>query len=72
MFYEKIKALANEKNLSINKIEEDCDISFGSICKWDKITPSVDKVQRVAEYLGITLDDLLEGVEIVKKGKAAK
>lgn len=70
MFYEKIKALARERNVSISKIEHDCEISQGSICKWDSITPSVDKVKRVAEYLDVSIDYLLENVDIKKKSRA--
>lgn len=70
MFYERIKALAKEKNVSINKIEHDCGISPGSLCKWDNIMPSVDKVKRVAEYLDVSVDDLLENIDLKKKSKA--
>ncbi len=60
MFFDKIRALAEEKGISIYKLEKDAELSKGSICKWNENIPSVDKIQRVAKLLGVTLDSLLE------------
>jgi len=49
-----------EKGISIYKLEKDAELSKGSICKWNENIPSVDKIQRVAKLLGVTLDSLLE------------
>lgn len=46
MLYNKIKAIAKEKGISIRKIEEDCGFSQGSMCKWNDISPSWDKVKK--------------------------
>ncbi|MDR7812038.1 MULTISPECIES: helix-turn-helix domain-containing protein [Lacrimispora] len=60
MFFDKIRALAEEKGISIYKLEKDAELSKGSICKWNENIPSVDKIQRVAKLLGVTVDSLLE------------
>lgn len=60
MFFDKIRALAEEKGISIYKLEKDAELSKGSICKWNENIPSVDKIQRVAKLLGVTIDSLLE------------
>lgn len=60
MLYDKVKSIAREKGVPIYKMEDDCDISRGSICKWNTIRPSGEKVKRVADYLGVTADELLE------------
>lgn len=63
MFFDKIRALAEEKGISIYKLEKDAELSKGSICKWNENIPSVDKIQRVAKLLGVTVDSLLEDTQ---------
>ena len=59
MIYRNIKAIADEKGISIRKIELDTGITPSSIYHWDKIKPSVDKVAKVADYLGVPIEKLL-------------
>ena len=59
MLYNKIKAIAKEKGISIRKIEEDSGFSQGSMCKWNDISPSWDKVQKVADYLNVKINALI-------------
>lgn len=66
MLYDTIKAMAKEKNIPIRKIEEDCGFAQGSMCKWNEISPSWDKVQKVSKYLKIPITKLCNGKE--KKG----
>ena len=54
-----IKKLCDEKGISIPKMATDCGISSGNIYRWDANKPSIDKVKRVADYLGVTVNDLL-------------
>lgn len=60
MIYQNIKAIAISKKIPISKIEEDCNITPRYICTWDKIKPSVDKVAKVAEYLGVSIEELIK------------
>ncbi len=57
--YEKIKEICKKKKVTISKLEEDLGISQGSVCKWGIVSPSVDKVKRVANYLGVDINKLL-------------
>ncbi len=59
MLYDKIKEIAKSKEIPIYKIEEDCGFAQGSMCKWNDISPSWNKVKRVADYLGVTVDSLI-------------
>lgn len=61
MLYDKVKAVCKGKGVSVGKMEKDLEFSNGSICKWNENEPSVGKVQKVADYLGITVDELLAG-----------
>lgn len=60
MLYDKIKEIAKTKSLSIYRIERDLGFSNGSLRKWNNSTPSATSLKKVANYLNVTLDDLLE------------
>lgn len=59
MIYQNIKSIADSKGISIRKIEQDVGIVLGSIYHWNDVKPSVDKVAKVAKYLGVTVEELL-------------
>lgn len=59
----KIKELANLKQVSLAEIERQSGLSSGSITKWDKSSPSAEKLQSVADYLGVSMDYLLSRTE---------
>lgn len=56
---------AAKKGISIRKIEQELEFSNGSISKWNDSVPSVDKIQKVAKFLGITMENLLEQEQTV-------
>lgn len=60
MIYDRVKALAKKRNVSIRKIEIDCGFSQGSVCKWNDISPSAEKVKKVADYLNTSVDEILK------------
>ena len=51
--------LIEEKGLSVRKVERDLGFGYGTLQAWDKHMPSVDKVEKVAKYFGVTVDSLL-------------
>ena len=59
MLYDAIKKKCKKKNIAIYKLEESLGLSRGSVCKWENNTPAVTKVKAVADYLGCTVDELL-------------
>ncbi|WP_421432284.1 helix-turn-helix domain-containing protein [Streptococcus suis] len=60
MLYDKIKEVAQTRNVSIYRIERDLEFGNGSLRKWNDSTPSVTSLKKVANYLDVTLDELLE------------
>lgn len=61
---EKIKLLATKKGESLASLERNLGLANGSISRWKQNTPSADKLQKVADFLGVTVDYLLtEGEE---------
>ncbi|ANY14223.1 transcriptional regulator [Latilactobacillus curvatus] len=67
MMYSKIKMLAKEQGVSINKMEKDLEFGSSTISKWSKSIPSVDKLKKVADYLDVTIDELLRDEEPATK-----
>lgn len=60
MLYENIKTIANDKGVSINKIETELKLGKSVISKWNKNRPSIDKVARVAGYLNVPIEALIK------------
>lgn len=63
MLYDHLKEIAQEKGISIYRIERESGLSNGTISKWNSATPSVGSLQKVAQYLEISIDDLLKNIE---------
>lgn len=59
MLYDNVKAICDEKKISVGKMEKDLEFSNGSVCKWNENEPGVRKVQKVADYLGVPIEELL-------------
>lgn len=55
----KIKQLAHQKGLTFAELERRLDFSNGQIARWNKQTPGIDKVQKVADYFNVSIDYLL-------------
>ena len=54
--YEKIKAMCIEKGITITALERELGIAKGSLSKIDKHKPSADRLQKIAEYFGVSVD----------------
>lgn len=59
--YENIKKACNDKGISINKLEIELELPRSSISKYNKNSPSIDKVQKIANYLEVPLENLTTG-----------
>ena len=55
----RIKDLAQEKGSSLAQIERALDFGNGTIARWDKSSPAVEKIDNVAKYFNVSLDYLL-------------
>lgn len=67
--YENVKAACSCKDTNIFALEDKLDFPRSSICKWNENIPSIAKVQKVAEALGVTLDSLIDGVTFPERKK---
>ena len=53
--YLKIKTLCEEKNISIYRLEKDLALSSGIVRKWKNSIPSVDKLNKIAQYFNVPI-----------------
>ena len=60
MIYEKVKKLCKQKKISIYRLEKYLNFSASTIVKWKKSIPAADKLKAVADYLHVSIEDLLE------------
>lgn len=60
MIVDNIRRLADSSGLSINRLESAVGLSSGTINKWDTNIPSVVRVKAVADFFGVTVDELLK------------
>lgn len=60
MLYDNIKLIAKERGVPIYKIEDDCGYQRGAICKWNESSPTAKRLKVVADYLKVTVDELLK------------
>lgn len=60
MILTNIRILCSKKPVSIAKLEKMTGISNGTISKWDVSSPTVENLQKVANFFGCTVDDLLK------------
>lgn len=60
MIYDNIKTIAKQQGVSIAQIERHFDFARGAIAKWDEHKPSIERLTRVADYLHVTVDNLIK------------
>lgn len=60
---EKIKEIAKEKQISINQLEIDTGLARGTIAHWNEVPKSIKTIKKVADALGVTVDELLPKAE---------
>ena len=68
LLYDNVKRLCDEHKISISALERMLEFPRSSICKWNENEPGIRKVQKVADYLGVPIEKLLED-EPVEQGK---
>ncbi|ELB8840192.1 helix-turn-helix domain-containing protein [Listeria monocytogenes] len=56
---DRIKELCKKRSISVKMLEENLNFPSNTIYQWKKRTPGIDKLQKVADYFGVSLDYLL-------------
>lgn len=60
MVFKKIVALCEKHGTNLSKLEREVGLSNATIRRWENSSPSVDNVKKVADYFGVTVDELLK------------
>lgn len=59
MIFKRIAQLCKEKGVSVAKLERETGISNGTISRWGISSPTVENLEKVADYFGVSVDSLL-------------
>lgn len=66
-FYERLENLRKSKKISQGDLEKELGFSNGSISKWKKSQPTFDRLKKLADYFGVSVEYLQEGNENSEK-----
>ena len=61
MILKKIQELCAEKGISIHQLEKECGLGNATVRGWERSVPTVDKLKKVADYFGKSIEYFLEG-----------
>ena len=66
-FHEKLQELRKQKNLTQEELSEILFVSRTAISKWEsgRGYPSIDSLKAIAEFFGVTIDELLSNRELI-------
>lgn len=62
-FYERLETLRKSRGISQGDLEKELIFSNGSISKWKKSVPTYDRLKKLADYFGVTVEFLRDGEE---------
>lgn len=54
-----IKELCDRKHITPTELERKLGFGKGIVCRWDRCSPSSDKLQKIADYFNVSVDYLL-------------
>lgn len=60
MVLKKIEKLAKEKGITIAFLEKSMGFGNGTIRMWEKSSPSLDKIAKVADYFNVQVDYFID------------
>ncbi|WP_241734664.1 helix-turn-helix domain-containing protein [Paenibacillus alvei] len=63
---ENIKSLCEMNRISIPKLEKELGFSKGSVYNWDRSSPSIDKIEKVAIFFNVSMNRILYGFDADK------
>lgn len=66
--YDRIKMLCKQKGVTVTGTEKELGFARGSLCKVETNKPSMEKVQKLADYFGVSVGYLTTGEDNEDKG----
>ena len=58
--YENILRLCKAHGISVARLEIECKLGNATIRGWNESSPRVNNLKAVADYFGVTVDELLK------------
>ncbi len=70
-FNEKLQSLRKQKNMTQEELAKALFVSRTAISKWEsgRGYPNIDSLKAIAEFFGVTVDELLSGEQIISIAK---
>lgn len=66
MFFERFKELCEEKQMTVTGFLKKMDWSTSKVTYWKTSPPSVDTINKIADYFNVSTDYLLGKIDIKK------
>lgn len=66
-FFERLEELRKSKKISQGKLEKELGFSNGSISKWKTSMPTPERLQKIADYFGVSIEYLMSGKDEPKE-----
>ena len=57
--YKKVQEVCKRRGVTISKLETSLHFPKGSVYKWTKHRPSIDKVKAAADFLQVPIEELI-------------
>ena len=57
--FDRVKKQAKKRGITLQTLAERTDLSINSLYGWKNSMPSADKLKKVADYLGVSVDYLM-------------
>ena len=64
--FRRFEELMNEKHLNMRKVSQATGIPYSTFTDWKvgRYTPKIDKLKKIADFFGVSVDYLMTGNEI--------
>lgn len=59
MILQNVLRLCHEKKISVAKLEREIGLGNATISRWGTSSPTVENARKVADYFGLTVDQLI-------------
>lgn len=56
--YQNIVQICTDQGRSVASIEKEAHFSLGTLRRWDSVTPGIDKLVKIADILGVSVDKI--------------
>lgn len=64
---DRIKELCKSRGISVPRLEEELNIPRNTIYQWKRISPSLEKIEKIADYFNVSTDYVLGRSNVKQK-----